>query len=226
MGRRPCATLLRPMEVEPAMPLEQPVARPARGRSTRVRFGGSELVLEATRGGYSLLWLDGKESRRFALGLADAGELVLALAAPRLPVRVTTRETITLAPGARLRGYVQVPLVPTLQWRARGAAPQRLAEFPREELAAEWDDRDGTVQRCCSAFHVRYPIPTGAPRVNVPVWLANPTDTIAAPGCLPLLLRDGELRPLRGGVAVAPRRLHWNGQTLHPVEARRAEVAL
>lgn len=224
MPRWQCATLLRPMDLDPAMPLEQPVARPARGRSTRVRFGGSELVLEATRGGHALLWLDGKESRRFALGLAADGDLVLALAAPRLPVRVTTRETITLAPGARLRGYVQVPLVPTLQWRCGRAAPRQLAEFPREELAAEWDDRDGTVQRCTSAFHVRYPIPTGAPRANVPVWIANPTDTIAAPGWLPLHLRDEELRPLRGGVAVAPRRLHWNGQALYPVGARRAEV--
>ncbi|MBL9078992.1 MAG: hypothetical protein JNL08_15920 [Planctomycetes bacterium] len=206
--------------------LSQPLPRPRRGGSTRVRFAGGELVLEATRGGHALLWLDGTRSRRFALGLAAEGELRVCLAAPRLPVRVVTRDTLTLAPKSRLHGYVQVPLVPMLFWHAPGAALQRLVELPRDELAAEWDDRDGTVYRCTSPFHVRYPVPAPTPRANVPVWLANPTETTASPGYVPLLLRDEDLRELRGGIATAPVRLRWTGHALAAVARPRTEVPL
>lgn len=203
-----------------------PLARPARGGSTRIRFATSEVVLEATRGGYSVLWLNGRESRRFAIGLPPTGDVFLTLAAPRLPVRVVTRETLTLAPGARLRGYVQVPLVPTMLWRAPRAEPQRLAEFARDELAAEWDDRDGTVHRCTSPFHVRFPVPTNEARATVPVWLANPTGQVASPGHLPIDLRDDELAPLRGTTVAPPRRLRWSGQVLEPAAQRRRAVVL
>lgn len=208
------------------MPLQTPLARPRRGASTRVQFGNKEVVLEATRGGYSLVWLDGREARRFAVGLTARGTLHLALRAPRLPVRVVARDTLTLAPGARLRGYVQVPLVPTIVWQDTDTEPQLLAEFPRPELAAEWDDREGTIYRCVSSFHVRYPIPGSDPRATVPVWLGNPGGTVACPAFVPLLILDEELHERRGGVAILPRRLRWNGQNLQPAPRRRAEVAL
>jgi hypothetical protein len=214
------------MDARPSMPLYLPIARPARGGSTRVPFGANELVLEATRGGYSLLWLDGKEARRYAVGLTPHGTLGLALRAPRLPVRVIVRDTLALGPGARLRGYVQVPLVPTMLWRDGDGECHRLAEFPRPELAAEWDDREGTVYRCVSPFHVRHPIPGSDPRATVPVWLANQTNQVASPAFLPLQLADDDLLERRGGVSTLPRRLRWNGQGLQVVARRRAEVPL
>lgn len=214
------------MDARPSMPLYVPIARPARGGSTRLQSGGSELVLEATRGGYSLLWLDGREARRYALGLTANGTLGLALRAPRLPVRVVVRDTMALGPGARLRGYVQVPLVPTILWRDVDGEPQLLAEFPRPDLAAEWDDREGTVYRCVSPFHVRYPIPGDEPRATVPVWIGNPTDKVASPAFLPLQLADDDLLERRGGVSTMPRRLRWTGQGLQVVARRRAGVPL
>ncbi len=222
-----CATVpRRPMDSNPTMPLQTHLPRPARGGSTRVQFGNKEVVLESTRGGYSLLWLDGREARRLAIGLAADGTLRLALRAPRLPVRVAVRDTVTLAPRSRLRGYVQVPLVPTILWHDDNSEPQLLAEFPRADLAAEWDDREGTFYRCVSPLHVRYPIPGAEPRATVPVWLRNETDKVASPAYLPLQLLDEELCEFRGGVAVPPRRLGWNGQTFQPLARRRAEVAL
>jgi len=155
------------MDSNPTMPLQTHLPRPARGGSTRVQFGNKEVVLESTRGGYSLLWLDGREARRLAIGLAADGTLRLALRAPRLPVRVAVRDTVTLAPRSRLRGYVQVPLVPTILWHDDNSEPQLLAEFPRADLAAEWDDREGTFYRCVSPLHVRYPIPGAEPRATV-----------------------------------------------------------
>jgi hypothetical protein len=208
------------------MPLHRPLPRPARGGSTRVQFGNQEVVLESIRGGYSLLWLDGREARRYAVGLGARGELTITLRAPRLPVRVIVRETLTLAPGARLRGYVQVPLVATILWCDDHHVPQAVAEFPRQELSAEWDDREGTVYRCSSPFHVRYPIPGAEPRATVSLWIANKTDVVACPGFVPLQLADDELRELRGGLAVEPRRLHWNGQGLQSIARCRTEVAL
>lgn len=215
------------MDARSTMPLQTPLPRPARGASTRLQFGAKEIVLEATRGGYALLWLDGRTARRFALGLTERGMLHLLLRAPRLPVRVETRDTLTLAPGARLRGYVQVPLVPTIVWAA-GAdhEVQQLIEFPRPELGAEWDDREGTIYRCVSAFHVRYPVPGAEPHATVPVWLANPTDRVASPAFVPLQIADEELHERRSGVAILPRRLRWNGQGLQPLPRRRAEVVL
>jgi hypothetical protein len=214
------------MAAEPMISLQAELARPGRGGSTRVQVGSSEIVLEATRGGYSLLWLDGRQSRRFAVGLPAQGELSLRFAAPRLPVRVVVRDTLMLAPRGRLHGYLQVPLVPTICWCGASGGAQRLVEFPREELAAEWDDRDGTVYRCVSPFHVRYPVPGATPRATVPVWLANPTQAVASPAFVPLQLEDAELRLLRNGVAVRPRRLVWNGQILQPLVRRQTEVSL
>ena len=57
----------------------------------RLRFGSSELVLECARGSHSLLWLDGREARRFALGLDRSGTLSVARRSPRLPVRIAVR---------------------------------------------------------------------------------------------------------------------------------------
>jgi len=200
------------MESSLDLPLIVAVPRPNRGGSVRLQPGGCELVLESVRGGHSLLWSDGRTSRRFALGLVDEGKLTLEQRAPRLPLRVITRDVISLVPGGRLRGYLQVPLVPSLVWNREGAPPSVLIELPPRELAAEWDDREGHSFRCPSSLHARFPMRSGEPRAVVPVVLTNPSANVASPPHIPLHLRDADLVELRSTVVVKPRRLRWVGE--------------
>ncbi|HEX6811641.1 MAG TPA: hypothetical protein VF384_08470 [Planctomycetota bacterium] len=200
------------MESSLDLPLVVAVPQPSRGGSVRLQPGSCELVLESVRGGHSLLWSDGRTSRRFALGLIDEGRLTLELRAPRLPVRVITRDVISLVPGGRLRGYLQVPLVPSLVWHREGAQPAVLIELLPRELAAEWDDREGHSFRSPSSLHARFPMRTGEPRVVVPVVLTNPSANVASPPHVPLQLMDSELVELRRTVVVKPRRLRWMGE--------------
>jgi hypothetical protein len=200
------------MEPSPELLLIVVIPRPERGGSVRLQPGGCELVLESVRGGHTLLWSDGRTSRRFALGLVDEGRLTLELRAPRLPVRVITRDVISLVPGGRLRGYLQIPLVPSLVWHRDGSRPSILIELPPRELAAEWDDREGHSFRCPSSLHSRFPMRSYDPCAVVPVVLCNPSGTVASPPHIPLQLRDAELSELRGTVVVKPRRLRWVGE--------------
>jgi len=188
-----------------------PLPRPRRGDSTRVHIGPNELVLEAVRGGHSLLWSDGQQARRYALGLDDDGELALELRAPRLPLRLVCRDVITLVPTGRLRGYVQVPLVPTIVWQPTHGSEATLIELPGRDLAAEWDEQDGTVFRCTSSLHVRFPMRSGEPRATVPLWLHNDGPGVCSPAHLPLTIADQDLVELRGSLVVRPRRLQWTG---------------
>ena len=52
---------------------------PGHGDATRVQVGRAELVLENRRGSFSLLWSDGREARRYVLGLTDSGQLSVEL---------------------------------------------------------------------------------------------------------------------------------------------------
>ena len=48
-----------------------------------------------------------------------------------------------------MRGFVMVPLVPTLCWRPAGGDEMVIAELLPPMLSAEWSERDGScVQRC------------------------------------------------------------------------------
>lgn len=204
--------------VPQALHVSQPLPLPARGASTRLRVGGGELLLEAVRGGHSLLWSDGRNARRYALGLAARGALALQLRVPRLPVRVVPREVVVVVPGARLCGYVQVPLVPTLVAGGDGT-PQVLLELPPSDLVAEWDD-DGPWFRVCSPWFVRFPVPGVEPRLVVPLRLHNRGDVVLSPAHLRLELHDDERTPLRGSLVARARRLVGSGDRL--VEQRRA----
>lgn len=199
------------------------LARPERGASVRVQLGTQELVLEAVRGGHSLLWLDGRSSRRFVLGLPRHGDLRLELRAPRLPVHVATREVLAVAPGGRLRGYLLVPLVPTIVVR-RGSEALALVEVAPQELAAEWDDAQGARFATTSPFLTRFPMRSGEPKAVVPLVLRNDSDRACSPEHLPVTCTCRDLVPLRGCLVVAPRRLVWNGATwkplVHPAEVR------
>src|SRR5687767_11334556 len=87
-GTRGSATVLRSMEpsfspskppTSPTLPTLVPLPRPVRGGCTRVRLGSAEVILEAVRGGHSLLWTNGREARRYAIGLHRDGQLTLQL---------------------------------------------------------------------------------------------------------------------------------------------------
>jgi hypothetical protein len=177
-----------------------------------VQLGSSELILEAVRGGHSLLWTNGRTARRHALGLADFGHLTVQLRAPKLPVHVTPRELMTLAPGARLAGYVQVSLVPTLQWHDENGQSRVLLEVHPEDLAAEWDEDHGHVLAAASPWLVRFPMRNGEPRVVVPIRLHNDSHDVCSPAALPMQLDDAELATLRGCIVARPRRLRWRGE--------------
>lgn len=187
------------------------VPRPARGSCTRVRLGASELILEAVRGGHSLLWTNGRQARRYAVGLEPGGHLTLQLRAPKLPLQVAPREVVTLVPGGRLAGYLQVSLVPTLTWHAPGQPAHTLLELLPEDFAAEWEEATGHVFCTQSPWLVRFPMRSDEPRVVVPVRLCNASAEVASPAVLPLTLRDRDLTMLRGSIVVRPRRLRWNG---------------
>jgi hypothetical protein len=208
------------MEDPIAQPLSVPVPLPARGDSSRIRLGSSDLVLEHVRGGYSVLWSDGRQARRYALGLRADGALELHWRAPRLPVRCLPRDVLSVVPGGRLRGYVQVPLVPTILWVGADGGRQLLIERLPSELAAEWDDVDGHLFRTDSAWHVRFPMRTGDPRAVVPVILHNDDDAVLSPAHLPLQLLDHELVAMRGSVVMRPRRLRWLGTSWAEAPAR------
>jgi hypothetical protein len=187
----------------------QPVTLPLpeRGRSTRFRVGTLELVLETVRGSTSLLCLDGQQTRSWSLGLPRNGELRVLCRAPRLPLLVEPRDPLVLAPRGRLRGYVQVPLVPTIVWQS-DLCVETVAELLPSTLGAEWDETTGgCVQRCSSPFTTKLPPAGVEPRAIVPVVIANGSDRMQGPVALPLQINDRELRPLRGLAIAAPRRL-------------------
>jgi hypothetical protein len=195
------------MDATSSLPLRVPLPRPARGSCSRVQLGSSELILESVRGAHSLLWSNGRNARRYVLGLAPHGELVLQLRAPSLPLRIVPREPITLVPGARVAGYVHVGLVPTLSWQD-GAGPAReLVVLHPDELAAEWDEANGHTLHGASPWYARFPMRNGEPRAIVPVRLANASGAPWSPPHFELELHDAELRSLRGSIVVAPRRV-------------------
>lgn len=182
--------------------------RPLRGVSSRYRLGRLELVLEPVRGGYHLLCLDGTCVRTWSLGLAEDGDLGIECRLPRWPLRVGLRETLALVPGARVRGYVQVPLVPTLVWRRDGCRDATVCELLPQSLAAEWEDATTqVVQRVESPFLQRVPLPDEQMRAIVPIIVVNRTDSVQSPERLPLALRDGELETRRQHRIANPQRL-------------------
>jgi len=207
----PCRTVPDPMEslMPSASSLRLP--RPLRGSSERVPLGGQEMVLEGVRGGFALLWSDGKQARRYQLGLPASGELWLQYRVPALPLALALREPIVLAPGARLRGYLQVPLVPTLWWVDLAGRRQQLLEMPVAELRAEWSAEGGSTHSSISPWLVRFPMRTGELRGVLAVTICNHSATVLSPEFVPLQLRDDELRNRRDSLLLQPRRLVWRG---------------
>lgn len=195
-----------------------PLPRPSHGSASRVQLGRAELVLENARGSYSLLWSDGREARRYVLGLSTSGQLSVDLRAPRMPVHIVPRELLTIVPGARLRGFLCVPLVPTVVWRDGVDKPQTLIELHPTSLQGHWQEDSGHAFRSSASWMVRFPFQTGEPNVVVPVRVYNDDPEPACPGQLEVSITDDDLIELRGAILVRPRRLHWDGSRM--VEAK------
>lgn len=185
-----------------------PLPRPASGAASRVQLGRAELVLEHGRGGYSLLWSDGREARRYVLGLHDKGQLSVELRAPRHALRLVPREVVTIVPGARLRGYVTVPLVPTVVWRDGPGKSHTLLELHPKGLQGLWDERRGAhALRCPVSWLSRFPFRSGEPQAIVPLRLYNDGVDAWSPSELAFDLCDDDLVNLRGVLLVRPRRV-------------------
>ncbi|MCB9878543.1 MAG: hypothetical protein H6835_13175 [Planctomycetes bacterium] len=199
-----------------ALPLVVPLPRPQRGDASRAQFGNAELVLERARGGYSLLWSNGREARRYVLGLGPQGHLQLELRAPRFPLHLVPRETLTLVPGARLSGYVTAPLVPTLVWKSAPAAGETLFELHPPELQGQWEEDSGHAMRCAVSWMVRFPMRSGEPRVVLPLRLRNAGNQVVTPGRLRVRITDADLTPMRGSVVTRPHRIVF-GEAPRPV---------
>lgn len=209
-----------------------PLPIPGRGTSQRFRLGRIELVLEPVRGGYSLLCLDGESARTWSLGLTGQGSTVqgslwLQCRLPRWPLRVSLKDTLVLVPHSRVRGYVQVPLVPTLVWRSPGRVDGVVAELLPAALSAEWEETSSAVVlRWSSPFLQRLPLPDDMPRGIVPLWIANRSDAIQGPDALPVSVHDDEMHACRGHLVAAPRRLVLDdqGRITSSVRSRSREV--
>jgi len=182
---------------------------PGHGDATRVQVGRAELVLENRRGSFSLLWSDGREARRYVLGLTDRGQLRLELRVPRLPLCCVPRDVVTLVPGARLRGYVTVPLVPTVVWRRGDAPAEPLVELVPDELQATWDEQKGHAFEVGVSWLSRFPFRSGAAQAIAPLRLANRGDAVVSPRHLDVQLTDDGLWELRGALVARPQRLVW-----------------
>lgn len=187
--------------------------RPQHGEAERVQMGRAEIVLENRRGSYSLLWSNGRESMRYVLGLTDRGHLSIELCAPRYPLACMPREAMTLVPGARLRGYVTVPLVPTVIWRTRPDSPERVLELMPQELEGVWTEAAGHAFRVPVTWMTRFPFASAEPHCVVPVRLQNASDAMLSPSQLDIRVQDSDLVEMRGAMVVRPRRITLHAST-------------
>lgn len=197
--------------------------RPPRGGATRLSCGACDGLLEAGRGGYAFLWSDGRTGQRVHLGVPADGELALVLAPPRSLVRVVLREPVVLAPGARLRGYVGVPLAPTLTWTDGDGVEHVLHAFAAGDLASEWDERSGHVQVSTSPWFQRFPVRVGDLRAIVPVRIRHAGRSPFEAPFLPIGLGPADLTSARGALIARPRSFQTVGDGL--AERRREPLA-
>jgi hypothetical protein len=200
-----------PSSSEPPPQREVQLPRPERRGSTRIHVGTLELILETARGAQVLICNDGRQARRWSLGLTADAALAAVFGAPAHPVHLTPPDVIALAPGGRVHGYVFVPLVPRIEIRRAGHGPELLAEILPAELSAEWDDTEGFLLRTQSPFVLRQPVPSRLMRVVVPIVLRNRTGHTVQVDAIPVHLTESELRAQRGQWFAPPRRLTWVG---------------
>ena len=184
-----------------------PIARPVRGGSTRVLVGRLELVLEHARtGGLLLLVNDGRSMRRWNLPLHENAQLRVEHRAPRFPVRVALTPPLVLPPGQRRRGFVVVPVVPTIVWQRIGQPAEIVAELLPRGLVGEWRD-DACVVCCTASWQATWPEPSPEPHVVVAVHLRNRSAATWSVDELPFTLRDTDVVELRQRLVARPVRV-------------------
>jgi hypothetical protein len=204
------------MSAAPGSLLRATLAVPALGQASRLHLGDLQLVLERVRGALSLCAHDGVQARTHLLGVAGDGTLEVVAAAPRHPVRVGLRESVTLAPLARIRGYVSVPLPRRLAWRRADGREDVLLELVPSELRTQWLGEGaggGYAHRAASSFLRLVNGHGPAHDALVPVTAVNAGAQRVRLGQLAVQLRDRDLRELRGRIVAAPRRLRFTGET-------------
>ncbi|MFN9756190.1 MAG: hypothetical protein ACK58X_07230 [Planctomycetota bacterium] len=209
------------MDDAPILRLSTPLPLPSRGGLVRARCGPCEALLEPVRGGFAFLWSDGRTAQRLHLGLAAAGDLRLELRPPGEPVAVTPQEPVLVAPAARVRGYLLVPVVPTLVWQPAGGEPVALHAFAPPALAAEWRLGAGHGFVATSPWCARFPARAASLlQAVLPVRIRNdgprPHDVAAVP-----IERDSVLHACRGGLAFAVADLVAVGDRMAPRQRNR-----
>jgi hypothetical protein len=216
------------MPAEPTHPWTMKLPRLQPGMRSRVWLGRLEFLLEATRAGCTLQVLDGQERRTWTLALPRDFELRLECRAPRWPLSIGLEHPLLVAPGARVRGYLRVPLVPTLRWLPPAGEPVTVAEVLPDDLSAEWDEAAGTcVQRCTSPLWAAPPADAAWPFAVVPWSIRNDSPRLQGPEALALELADHELRRCGGHLLAAARRLRFRDQGPGTASVRaRAEAGL
>ena len=200
------------MTAAPGSLLRAPLPIPHLGQTQRLQLGDLQLVLERVRGALALCAHDGVQARTHLLGVPAGGTLEVVACAPRHPVRVGLREAVTLAPGARIRGYVVVPLPRRLVCRRGEGREDVLLEVVPADLRTQWlgeGSAGGYAHRSASSF-LRVVNGHGpAHDALVPVTATNAGSQAVTLGQLVLQLRDRDLRELRGRIVAAPRRLRF-----------------
>lgn len=220
------------MSATPGNLLRATLALPAFGKASRLHVGDLQLVLERARGGLSLFTHDGVEARTHLLGVPAAGELEVAVCAPQHRVRVSVRDSITLAANGRLRGYVVVPLPRRVVWRRDDGREDTLLELLPADLRTVWlgeGTLGGYAHRAASPFLRAVNGAAPAHSALVPVTLVNRAVQALRPALLSLQLRDRDLRELRGHVVGAARRLTFRDEqtseeTVRPWPAKRGNA--
>lgn len=196
------------MRDEPSKLLTLPLPLPAEGEAVRVQKGPWQIVVERVRGGFTLLAHDGQVERRWFVGVPDGGGLVLRSRVPRYPVRVRLGESVTLAPGGRLRGYVGLPLSHEVMWSDPHGALMPVAAMVAPDLETSWlGEAAGYVHHTSGRFMLDLAGPESDSIVMVPMVLRNARSCLVSPTEVTVVLRNADLREVRRRIVAAPRAL-------------------
>jgi len=183
---------------------------PRTGQTQRLLHARWQVIVEGQPEGLALLAHDGTRCQRWFLGVPYPGRVEMRTLVPALPIEVRLRERLALAAGGRLRGYVQVPLPQQVLWWSGlngDSQPTLLADLLPSDLRTSWTGHH-YVHETNSSFTLEARGGTGADHVWVPLFLTCEART-TVPELLRLQFRSGEVRPLRGGLFAAPRRLRF-----------------
>ena len=190
---------------------------PRSGHASRVRKGQLEVVLKQGSSGYILVTHDGYQGRQHLLGLPEEGNLWLVARTPEHRVVVELEDPRAVAPGARLRGYVAVPLPHRVAWTGGGEEKSLLEILPRDMETRWLGEEQGYEHRVVSKFYSASAVPGEPTTALVPVVLQNRRPQSVVPRELVVHLQDRDLHVVRGRIVAAPRRIVFtdNGTEEH-----------